>query len=237
MRTAGTIVVADDAQPNLDLMSRLMTREGYTVHGAPDGKAALDLIEREMPDLVLSDVVMPNLDGFELCRRIKNDRATRLTPVVLGLTVEARDHYTGGHCERMAAYAAALGVHLDLTDEVRPIVRHHHERLDGSGYPDGLKGDAIPLLAQIMGIVDVYDALTTDRPYRAALSPATARVVLEEEARKGWRSPELVRSSSRSSVPGVWRNWRTPVPDPHHRPAAERQACTIWPTAARQVNC
>ena len=52
--------------------------------------------------------------------------------------------------------------------KVRPIVRHHHERLDGSGYPDGLRGDATPLLAQIMGIVDVFDALTTKRPYKVA---------------------------------------------------------------------
>ena len=55
---------------------------------------------------------------------------------------------------------------LQSLRQVRPIVRHHHERLDGSGYPDGLRGDAIPILAQIIGLVDVYDALTTDRPYR-----------------------------------------------------------------------
>src|SRR6185369_7984629 len=140
----------------------------------------------------------------------------------LALTIEARDGYTEGHCERLARYATTLGRRIDLGDEdvrvlerggylhdigkvgipdaillkpgrltpaelagmqqhavigdrlcgelrslrqVRPIVRHHHERQDGTGYPDGLSGDAIPLFAQIIAIVDVFDALTTERPY------------------------------------------------------------------------
>lgn len=75
---------------------------------------------------------------------------------------------------------------------VRPIVRHHHERLDGSGYPDGLGGDAIPLLAQILSVVDVFDALTTERPYKAALSHADAFAELRREASLGWRRRDLV---------------------------------------------
>ena len=75
---------------------------------------------------------------------------------------------------------------------VRPIVRHHHEHLDGSGYPDHLAGDDVPLLAQIIGIVDVYDAITTDRPYRAALSQAAAFTALRDEVGRGWRNGELV---------------------------------------------
>jgi putative two-component system response regulator len=167
----------------------------------------------------------------------------------LALVIEARDAYTDGHCQRLAAYATALGRALQLSDEevaalfrggylhdvgkvgipdevllkagrlseseyrrikdhpvigdrlcgelrslrqVRPIVRHHHERLDGSGYPDGLKGDAIPLLAQIMGIVDVYDAITTDRPYKPAATAARAYAELTEEAARGWRRRDLV---------------------------------------------
>jgi putative two-component system response regulator len=77
--------------------------------------------------------------------------------------------------------------------DVRPIVRHHHERLDGSGYPDGLREDAVPLLAQIVAIVDVFDALTTERPYRKALPHQMAFDVLEEESSKGWRDGALVR--------------------------------------------
>ena len=75
---------------------------------------------------------------------------------------------------------------------VRPIVRHHHEHLDGSGYPDGLKGSAIPLLAQIMSVVDVFDALTNVRPYKPAFPPARAYEELAREARQGWRDRELV---------------------------------------------
>jgi putative two-component system response regulator len=76
--------------------------------------------------------------------------------------------------------------------KVRPIVRHHHERLDGSGYPDGLRGDTTPLLAQIMGIVDVFDALTTERPYRVARSIAWAAEELRREVTRGWRRADLV---------------------------------------------
>ena len=77
-------------------------------------------------------------------------------------------------------------------EAVRPIVRHHHERADGRGYPDGLIGDEIPLLAQIVSIVDVFDALTTERPYRKALTPATAYQMMREHARQGWCREELL---------------------------------------------
>jgi putative two-component system response regulator len=79
-------------------------------------------------------------------------------------------------------------------ESVRPIVRHHHERIDGRGYPDGLAGDRIPLLAQIVSVVDVFDALTSDRPYRKALSTAIAHQMLREEARNGWCPEDLVET-------------------------------------------
>jgi putative two-component system response regulator len=307
MKRVDHVVVADDVQANLDLIAGFLTRDGFAVHTAPDGEAALELVHARRPDIVISDVVMPKLNGFDLCRRLKQDRSTRLIPVVLvtslgeredrieginagaddfltkpvnphelrarvrslvrlkkftddldcaetvilslALTVEARDACTAGHCERMAAYAAAFGVHLDLPDEdvaalhrggylhdvgkiavpdhillkpgrltpeefaimkqhtvtgeavcgnlrlldrVRPIVRSHHERVDGTGYPDGLEGDAIPLLAQIMAIVDVYDALTTKRPYRSPMTSSAACLELLSEARQGWRRADLV---------------------------------------------
>ena len=317
-RSAGKIVIADDAEPLLEHLCETLTADGYVVFPAPDGKVAMSLVRSESPDLVLTDVNMPELNGIELCHQLKEDPATRLIPVMiltgldgrterlkginagaddfltkpvntselrarvrslmrlkrytdeldsaesiimsLALTVEARDSYTGGHCERMAAYAAALGMHLGLTTDevgalrrggylhdigkvaipdsllqkagpltpdefevvkshttigdrlcgnlrllrmVRPIVRCHHERSDGSGYPDGLGGEDIPLLAQIMSVVDVYDALTTDRPYRTALSPADACATLEHEASRGWRRADLVREFTTLSRTGV----------------------------------
>ena len=307
MKNSGKVVVIDDVEENLELISGVLDRDGYDVVGARDGVSGLDLVLHEQPDLVLTDVVMPGMNGFELCRRLKDDRETRLIPVVLvtglaeradrieginagaddfltkpfdahelkarvrslvrlkrftddldradsvilslGLTVEARDRYTMGHCERMARFGGAFGAHLNLSDEeiaalhrggylhdvgkvgipdailmkvgplepgeralmekhpvigeglcgdlrllklVRPIVRWHHERLDGTGYPDRLRGDAIPLLAQMMGIVDVFDALTTDRVYRNRLTWDDAWDVLHEEATRGWRNPRLV---------------------------------------------
>jgi putative two-component system response regulator len=306
-RPGGSVLVVDDLEDTRELITELLIHEGYSVRQAPDGASALEAIERELPDLILSDVLMPKIDGFELCRRLKAGRMTRLIPIVLitalneredrlqgiragaddflrkpfdstellarvaslirvkrftdeldsaesvilslALTVEAREPYTSGHCQRMAAYAAAFGAHLGLGDEeiaalhrggylhdlgkiavpdailikpgpltdaefeimkrhtivgealcgelralrpVRPIVRSHHEKLDGSGYPDGLCGAEVPLLAQIMGIVDVYDALTTDRQYRAALSEEVACAALVEHVERGWRSRALV---------------------------------------------
>jgi len=92
---------------------------------------------------------------------------------------------------------------------VRSVVRHHHERLDGTGYPDGLKGEDVPLLAQIVGVVDVYDALTSIRPYKPAWSPLRAYEALREEVAKGWRRADLVElliSLGESGQLGVpWR--------------------------------
>jgi putative two-component system response regulator len=83
---------------------------------------------------------------------------------------------------------------LRSLDDVRPIVRSHHERFDGRGYPDKLAGDDIPLLASIVGVVDMFDALTSDRPYRKAISDAAAYRLIIDEARSGWREPALVEA-------------------------------------------
>ena len=76
--------------------------------------------------------------------------------------------------------------------EVLPIIRHHHEKWDGTGYPDGLSGEQIPYLAQIFQIIDIYDALTSDRPHKQAYSPEEALAIIAEETQKGWRNPQLV---------------------------------------------
>ncbi|MDH3592546.1 MAG: HD-GYP domain-containing protein, partial [Planctomycetota bacterium] len=81
---------------------------------------------------------------------------------------------------------------LEFLAEVRPIVRHHHERHDGTGYPDGLDAGAIPRSAAILSIVDAYDALTSDRPYRNGMPPARALQILDDGAGTQW-DPDLVR--------------------------------------------
>jgi putative two-component system response regulator len=305
--SAAAILVVDDVDANAQLLERLLVRDGHRVRFASDGEEALAAVRQEQPDLILMDVVMPKLDGFDTCRELKSDPKTRLIPVVLitalqdsrdrirglevgaddfiskplnpaeltarvrsllrlkrytdeldtaesvilslALTIEARDATTEGHCQRLARYAVMLGSELKLADSelaalerggflhdigkvgipdavlmkpsrltpdefaimqqhtvigdrlcgelrslkrVRPIVRHHHERLDGSGYPDRLRGDQISLVAQIMSVVDVFDALTTLRPYKRSLSAERAYEELFAEAARGWRNPDLV---------------------------------------------
>lgn len=75
---------------------------------------------------------------------------------------------------------------------VLPIVRHHHERWDGTGYPDGLSGTTIPYLAQVFQVIDIYDALTSNRPHKQAYSPAEALEIMRQETKKGWRNPKLI---------------------------------------------
>ena len=77
---------------------------------------------------------------------------------------------------------------------VLPIIRHHHERWDGTGYPDGLSGKDIPYLAQVFQIIDIYDALTSDRPHKEAYSPTEALSIITEETNKGWRNPEITEA-------------------------------------------
>ena len=305
-----TVLVVDDDDDVRFVLRRLLDQEGFVVADAADGTEALAAVAGELPDVVLLDVRMPgDLDGFEVCRRLRSDPATRLLPVVIvtGLNartdrllgieagaddlltkpvdrdqllarvrslirlkrytddldsaasivmtlasmIEARDGYGDGHCHRMANYATRVGRALSLDEHqvralyrgaflhdigmltipeavlrkpgslepqewtllkshtvagdrlcgnlrslqaVRPIVRHHHERLDGSGYPDGLRGDQVPLLAQIVGIVDTYEALTTVRPYQQAVAPSHAFTVLRQHVRSGWRREDLVET-------------------------------------------
>ena len=308
-RSRPNVLIVDDNPGVTRFFERLLEPHGYAVHVAHDGNEAFEAVSSLNPDVVLLDVMMPGMDGFEVCQRLKGDRATRLIPVVLitslndnearvkgldcgaddfltkpvdanellarvrslirmkrytddldsaasiittlAVMIEARDGNTEGHCHRMANYATALGRSLDLDDDdlqtlyrggflhdigmlaipdellrkkgalepeefelvkshtivgdrlcsnlrslqaVRPIIRHHHERLDGSGYPDGLQGARIPLVAQIIGVVDVFDAITTMRPYQRAASAEQACAVLRDHAARGWRSPHVVES-------------------------------------------
>jgi len=280
---APEILIVEDDQANRALLRHILSTEGYRVTTADDGEAAVRIVATTRPDLVLLDVGLPSLDGFEVTRRLRGDLRLTTLPILLltgrsgeadtvaGLNagaddfirkpvargellarirsalrlrralvgmeaahaivaalanaVEAKDGPTERHCERLAVLAARLGRRLQLpdaeldavtygallhdvgkigvpdhvltkpgvlTDEewilIRrhpeigericaplqsfaafgPIIRHHHERWDGDGYPDRLRGRDIPLGARIVGIVDAFDAITHDRPYRPA---------------------------------------------------------------------
>ena len=299
------LLIVDDQAVNIQALYRIFAPD-HRVLMATSGAKALALCAQDPPDLVLLDVVMPDVSGLDVCASLKNVAETCLTPVVLvsalqeratriegleagaddflskpvdpqelyarvrsliklkrltddlesaetmfltlGRFIEARDPFTENHCDRLVDYATALASALNLDpadldalyrgafihdigkiaipdrillkkgkltsaeyelmkqhpiigddlcrtvrslDDVRGIVRHHHERLDGRGYPDGLTGDAIPLLARIVTIVDVFDALTTDRPYRKAMAVGAALQIMHDDAKRGWCDPAL----------------------------------------------
>jgi putative two-component system response regulator len=300
------ILIVDDDPAIIDLLVRILSRDGYTTVIARNGLEALDCVEREPPDLILLDVTMPLLDGFAVCQRLKDNEATALIPVtmltglddrenrqrglevgtddfltkpfdtsllrarissqlrlkrltdqlerteqvifMLALAVEAKDAYTEGHLRRLASYSEQLAIaatipshqlkairfggllhdigkisiddailrkpgqltadeyeqikqHPDygariiqpmrFASEVGPIIRHHHERWDGQGYPQGLRGEAIPVGARIVAVVDAYDAMMTDRPYRRSLGLAESLRRLREGQGTQW-DPQLV---------------------------------------------
>lgn len=304
---ASTILIADDNEPNAELLSEILQEVGYRTICVRTGSDALLKVTNGDADLALLDVRMPDKSGFEVCSAIKSNPPTRFVPVILvtGLcaasdriqgivsgaddflnkpvnqqevrarvksllrlksyidelenaeivltslaaSIEAKDPYTAGHCERLSNYSLALGKKVGLSDElcialrkggivhdigkvavperillkpdrltpeewyimkqhpavgericaplrsfraVLPIIRHHHEKLDGTGYPDGLKGDEIPITARVLQTVDIYDALTTDRPYRPALSVEEALDTMRSEAKRGWWDSALI---------------------------------------------
>jgi len=306
-RRAPRILVVDDQPSIAGLMSQLLTMRGYEVVTASNAEEAEAEVNRQLPDLILSDVMMPGKSGYDFCRSLKENPATRLIPFVLitglsdstdkvrgieagaddflnkpvlaeeliarvksllrlkqftdeletadsvlctlGLIVEGRDPYTEGHCERLSVHAADLGRHLGMDEDsiialkrggylhdlgkiavpdeilkkgsdltpaewdiiklhpvtgenickplhslhlVLPIIRHHHEHSDGSGYPDGLTGAEIPVLPRVLQVVDVYDALRTARSYKAPLTHEEAARTMREEAARGLWDAELV---------------------------------------------
>ena len=291
---------------NLEVMEGLLYREGYKVLTAPNAVEALKVLDEAKVDLAILDVMMPGMNGFDLCRRLKSLSGKRFFPVILvtalseledkitgleagaddfltkpfhtielltkirsllrlrklqseldhsediiltlAIAIEAKDPYTKGHSERVGTLSMEFGSHLGIPEEDRhllfkagvlhdigkigvdnfilhkrgyltkdefrlirehvligenicfplhsarrvlPVIRHHHERWDGTGFPDGLKGEAIPLMARITAITDTFDAMVSIRPYRAPFSVEQAISRIEKERDLGQWDPEL----------------------------------------------
>ncbi len=314
-----TILVVDDAPENIDVLTGILS-DNYRVKAAINGEKALKIAEKSPPDLILLDIMMPKMDGYEVCRALKQDPRTRKIPVIfvtakgdvedethgfalggvdyipkpisppivlarvrthlslydqnraleekvrhrtaelnksqfeiikrLGRAAEFKDNETGMHVMRMSHYACIIGketgmddVELDLLlnampmhdvgkigipdhimlkpgkldhDEwnimkqhpefgagiigehdnlllqmARDVALTHHEKWDGSGYPCGLAGEQIPLVGRIAAVADVFDALTTKRPYKDAWPVEKAIELLRDEAGKHF-DPALV---------------------------------------------
>jgi putative two-component system response regulator len=300
------VLVVDDGAANRELIEACLAGIDCEIRTADNGITALAMIEAAAPDLVLLDVQMPEMDGYEVCSRIKARHRGQLLPVVmitaldrsqdrvmaleagaddfmskpverielvarvrsalrlkalydtldsveqvifsLAAAVEAKDSLTERHTRRVGESARLVGelmklpesdlealyrggiIHdigkigiadsillkpgpLDMEEQVRmhahpiigeaivrplgsgtnllPIIRHHHERFDGTGYPDRLRGAQIPRLARIVAVCDAYDALVSDRPYRPGLSPKEAMAILHRGSGTQW-DPEVV---------------------------------------------
>jgi len=310
-----TILLVDLASAERENWKAFLEDQKYDVLTADNAESARRLCLELQPDLVLLHDHLPQVRGFELCRRLKEDPVNHLTPVVLvsaaptpreleqgreagaadfwgtpsslgdwlgrieslmklknlidekakgvilslARSIEAKHSLTDGHSDRLADCAVQLGKSLSMTEEdleqlrlgcllhdigkmavphrilrkpgrlnsqemqimrqhpvmgeqicaplklfrpILPIIRHHHERMDGTGYPDGLLAEEIPLKARIVQVADVYDALINDRPYREAFTPEEALEILRQEAAHGRMDVSLVWKFARISRSG-----------------------------------
>ena len=303
------ILIVDDHKVNIELLKAQLKPYPYELDSAFDGEEALAKVFKNKPDLVLLDLMMPKMSGYEVCKAIKQHKDTRFIPVViitalsdledkikaielgaddflvkpfnkmelatriqsllrvkemhddldtsenilfsLVKALEAKDGYTSGHSERVAIYAVQLATHLGISEkeieilrkgallhdigkigvkenvllkpgaftpeemshiQIHPsvgydickplhslapclcVIRHHHERIDGKGYPDHLTGKDISPLAMITSVADAYDAMVTDRPYRTKMPVEKALQVFEKEKNQGQWDRQMVEA-------------------------------------------
>ncbi len=302
------VLVVDDHPFSRIMAMDLLNAHGYTVIEHDGVSDVLATVRTVSPDLILMDIKMPNYNGFDICKQLKQNHDTRSIPIILMSVaddnqsrlksqevtadafmskplesmlilpevklliqrkrlyewleqiqqvlflisqaiekrysseeksvikfdrlaqrfgeylnlnpVEINDLILASHLHDIGTVAIPDSVmmkqgklneeerelikqHVLIGEEIcRPmqnrrgisqIIRHHHERWDGSGYPDGLIGESIPKLAQIFQILDIYEALTSHRPYKQAFSPQEALKIMMEEAQRGWRNVKLVQ--------------------------------------------
>jgi len=301
-----TVLIVDDLESNLELLEAIFIKEGFRTLLAPDAFSALRLFRYNKVDLAILDVMMPGMDGYELCRHLKDISGRQFFPVILltaltdrdskirglecgaedfiskpfddaelvtkvrslvrlknlhdelehseniiltlAVAMEARDPYTKGHSTRVGSmaktFASYLGFSKKEQDQIRkagilhdigkislstgllsknnlnkeeieaikrhpvvgeeicrplvsmrellPVIRSHHERWDGRGFPDGLRGEKIPLNARVLSIIDSFDAMVSKRPYRNAMSISRALSIFVTERDYGQWDPELV---------------------------------------------
>lgn len=300
------ILVLDSHEMNRRMLKAML--KAYRILECGKATEAMEILESENIDLIVLDLMLPEMSGPDFCGWLKTNRKTQFIPILmltsiqgieneitgissgadeflikpvhpkvvrarisamlrtkaltdsleeaeniifsLALSVEQRDKNTGLHCERLAAYSVMLGEALGLSSleltslyrggylhdigkisvpdavlfkpgrltpaewdvmqthtvrgeticrpmkslaPVLPIIRHHHEKWDGTGYPDGLRGEQIPLLARILQVVDIYDALTTARSYKEAYSREESFRLMREEIDRGWRDPAVTK--------------------------------------------
>jgi len=328
-----TLLVVEDNTVMLDGLRDILSLEGFNVLTAANGLEGLTVLESVKPDMIISDIAMPEMDGFEFyeCVRSKQEWVTipfvfltarsekedvlkgkdlgvedyLIKPLtrdelvsavharlnrsqqiqlamlkrsydsslsVLANAIDVRDPYTFGHVERVTAYALAIGKQLgwqgNMLDKLRygsilhdigkifineatllkegpltegewleikqhpntganmvedisylavalPIVRHHHERWDGKGYPNGLAGEQIPIAARIVAVADCFDAMTIDRPYRAAFTLPDARQEILNGSGTQF-DPQVVQAFDETWVNGhiepIWQTWQELIP-------------------------
>lgn len=305
--TQARILIVDDNKVNIELLKAQLKRYPYELEFAYDGEEALAKIHENPPDLILLDLMMPKVSGYEVCRTIKQDPDLQFIPVIiitalselddkikaielgaddflikpfnklelstritsllklkafhddldrsenilfsLVKALEAKDLYTRGHSGRVSQYSVALAQALKLPEReievirkgtllhdigkigVRedvllkpgnltaeelehirahpvigydickplkslapclPIIRSHHERFDGKGYPDQMKGEAIPIEVRIASVADCFDAMNSNRPFRTRMDRKTVLGLFERERDSGQWDPELV---------------------------------------------
>lgn len=309
MAAKGRILVADDTPANREVLEGILSDAGHDVLTVASGRELLAAIDEARPDLVLADVRMPEMDGFAICREIRERPETEFLPVVLltaysdlgdrdlgaksgaddflttpfnrtellarvrsllrlhlyhrdleqhqdiilslATVIEAKDPYTCGHSTRVGELSARLAAECGLSPvdaermriagllhdlgkvgvperllnkpgpltqpefktimthpgrgaqicsplrsvrSVLPWIRHHHERFDGKGYPDGLRGEEIPLGARVLALADAFDALTSRRAYRLPLTHAEAVDLLGKETDEGKWDPNVYKA-------------------------------------------